>query len=571
MTLVSNGGTTTLGLYDTQSQLAQKADITYVDNKVDPLVGGHKGFATLALAQAAQGTLPSGSVVEVTNDSTASNNGLYLWNGTTLTKSAYDPLTQAKKYTDDLKLLLSSDIAKNKDDILNVILALHQCLVSIDSIDKNLRSELNIQVSSLLDLTNKLTKAETNLKSNSDFLTSILLSLQTLISSLLSEKGETVTEKELLVKTINIQTEVSRTEIPAFMSKDGIKCWSVSSNVLYESLDGGKTWSQLYSFSNVQFIEWVRELDNGELLLQVILFVYEGQTKVRDRYFIYRTEGKNTSNITMVECFNIEPEGVFASHAWSVSDYKNIILVGEYGAKYGAPWGNIIVEEGKNARYVRMSLDYGKTWKVIFDLNSIVVKDQCHVHGVCYDQYWNRIWLTYGDGENGTMYSDDLGSTWHFAHHDLNFEGEHQNVGIVALPDCILFATDYHPDGIQRISRAYGKNTTDGTYPIDIAYFIDVGQTQRNYVGMSICYANKTEYSPVLFGFTAETANSKSCVIGTYDGWNFFKLWMDDLIQPTGKGLEFVCGVTLNNEVIIRSNDSRTTGSGKRTKITLTV
>ena len=44
MTLVSNGGTTTLGLYDTQSQLAQKADITYVDNKVDILAGGTKGF-----------------------------------------------------------------------------------------------------------------------------------------------------------------------------------------------------------------------------------------------------------------------------------------------------------------------------------------------------------------------------------------------------------------------------------------------------------------------------------------------------------------------------------------------
>ena len=112
MTLVSNGGTTTLGLYDTQSQLAKKADITYVDNKVDALIGGHKGFATLALAQAAQGTLPSGSVVEVTNDATASNNGLYLWNGTTLTKSAYDPLTQAKTYT-NITALLSADTDSN--------------------------------------------------------------------------------------------------------------------------------------------------------------------------------------------------------------------------------------------------------------------------------------------------------------------------------------------------------------------------------------------------------------------------------------------------------------------------
>lgn len=100
MTSVSNGGTTTLGLYDTQSQLKLKADITYVDNKVDPLVGGHKGFSTLALAQAAQSGLVANTVVEVLSDTTEANNGYYLWNGTTLTKSAYDPLMQAKSYTD---------------------------------------------------------------------------------------------------------------------------------------------------------------------------------------------------------------------------------------------------------------------------------------------------------------------------------------------------------------------------------------------------------------------------------------------------------------------------------------
>ena len=104
--MITSGGTTTLGLYDNASVIRKKADITYVDSRVDPLVGGHKGFATLAQAQAAQGTLPAGSVVEVTNDSTASNNGLYLWNGAILTKSAYDPLTQSKTYT-DLKTQLS--------------------------------------------------------------------------------------------------------------------------------------------------------------------------------------------------------------------------------------------------------------------------------------------------------------------------------------------------------------------------------------------------------------------------------------------------------------------------------
>ena len=102
MTIASTGGTVTLGLYDTQSQLKEKASITYVDNKVDPLIGGHKGFATLAQAQAAQSGLAANTVVEVLSDTTEANNGYYLWNGTTLTKSAYDPLTQAKAYTNTL-------------------------------------------------------------------------------------------------------------------------------------------------------------------------------------------------------------------------------------------------------------------------------------------------------------------------------------------------------------------------------------------------------------------------------------------------------------------------------------
>ncbi len=100
---------------DVDSELAIKADTSYVDSglslkanqsttytksEVDTTfaayVGGRKAYTTLALAVAAQATLTANTAVEVTNDPTASNNGAYQWNGTTLTKSAYDPLSQAK-------------------------------------------------------------------------------------------------------------------------------------------------------------------------------------------------------------------------------------------------------------------------------------------------------------------------------------------------------------------------------------------------------------------------------------------------------------------------------------------
>lgn len=123
--MITSGGTATLGLYDNASAIRKKADISYVDSRVVDfqaqvvsLAGGHLGYATLALAQAAQSSLPANTIVEITND--GANNGTYQWDGTTLTKSAYDPLTQAKSYTDD-KIALIPIEQINLDDYSFVI------------------------------------------------------------------------------------------------------------------------------------------------------------------------------------------------------------------------------------------------------------------------------------------------------------------------------------------------------------------------------------------------------------------------------------------------------------------
>lgn len=116
---------------DTALQAKANADdvyskeLTYTKAEVDTTfaayVGGRKAYTTLALAQAAQSSLPANTAIEVTND--GANNGTYQWNGTTLTKSDYDPLTQAKDYTDNsvenvsIKLDDSVDIKINGGDL----------------------------------------------------------------------------------------------------------------------------------------------------------------------------------------------------------------------------------------------------------------------------------------------------------------------------------------------------------------------------------------------------------------------------------------------------------------------
>lgn len=111
--MISSGGTTTLGLYDNISLINKKADREYVDGVFSTIVGGHKGYDTLALATAASASLPVNTIVEVLFDPTASNNGVYLWDGVSLDKSPYDPLTTAKNYSD-------LNLTKRSTDLLDI-------------------------------------------------------------------------------------------------------------------------------------------------------------------------------------------------------------------------------------------------------------------------------------------------------------------------------------------------------------------------------------------------------------------------------------------------------------------
>ncbi|UIZ94902.1 hypothetical protein GBN67_08095 [Acinetobacter johnsonii] len=63
---------------------------------------GNKAYKTYALMDADKTNIPAKSKVTVTNDATTSNNGDWQWDGSTFTKSVYDPLTQSRSYTDNL-------------------------------------------------------------------------------------------------------------------------------------------------------------------------------------------------------------------------------------------------------------------------------------------------------------------------------------------------------------------------------------------------------------------------------------------------------------------------------------
>jgi len=66
-----------------------------LDSKINANGVGNRAYKTYAAMDADKANIPAKSKVTVTNDSTASNNGDWNWDGTTFTKSAYDPVSQA--------------------------------------------------------------------------------------------------------------------------------------------------------------------------------------------------------------------------------------------------------------------------------------------------------------------------------------------------------------------------------------------------------------------------------------------------------------------------------------------
>lgn len=327
---------------------------------------------------------------------------------------------------------------------------------------------------------------------------------------------------------------------------------SNSFGTIRESRDDGATWTDLHTFAGS--FGSVQTLDNGELLATVM-----NDPSPRE---LWLSEGYGKGGpVTWSKVLTASGPYITFIKAWSFGIHKNIILVNEYGPKTGMQWlGNDVTQ---NARYTYMSLDYGKTWSTVFDLNEYLTTQQgrantdgVHLHGVTWDPYWDRIWITFGDDSNGTVYSDDLGETWQTAHYAAEFSGGYQNVGIIALPKAILFGSDCYPNGVHRINRTAGKHS--GTYTIDVAYTINPGVNDLTHLCQAIRKVERTGGDgPVIFGFSAETATVPSHMVVTYDGFTFTKLWEDSVAQTPGRGLRTIAGPTLKGELIVGSNDGR--------------
>lgn len=345
---------------------------------------------------------------------------------------------------------------------------------------------------------------------------------------------------------------VSSADVPQVLSLDRSRLWNAAGSTLRETMDG-TTWTTLRTFTG-ESIEAVHELHGGDLLVFT-------QNAGLDRRRVYRSEGyPNAGTITWTQVMESRAHGIKFTSAWSVSrhDGPSTVLFGEYGPKFGEVWNGQTVASGENARYVFSSADNGRTFTTVFDLNAHLTSlgralNGQHVHGVAWDPWWERIWVSYGDNTDAIVYSDTGGSTWNVAAGTAALSSPTQVVGILPMPDAILFGSDTGPSGVLRIDRAEGQGAP--SYTLHTAYVpADPGH---------LCQAIQRPAAPgepALFGFCAEGKPARSYVVATLDGYTFTRLWRDPAEQAAGWGTRSVAGPTRDGRVFIGSNDQKVAG-----------
>lgn len=288
-------------------------------------------------------------------------------------------------------------------------------------------------------------------------------------------------------------------------------------------------------------VNFIKKLDDKTLLVG-----YEGVDGY-SRIYKGTSETWNASELkfdsTWSEVLVAETRGQRWSMWFGLSIHKNIIFVAEYG-------------EHNAARNAYLSTDYGKTFTKVFTAEIDISGAGVHIHDVCYDPYSGMLWLCTGDGywAQNVYFSYDMGTTW-----NKNYEyreSPSQFTSILPLPNCVLFVSDNSKHmAVYRCDRITLQNKP-AHIELNEAYVNYNDYNAESPIGTNGCIAYGKD-ACAYFGWTErlDVVKTKSPVIGTKDGYNFYEVWNcgENFDQVSGSktfvGIYGVYGVTENGNI----------------------
>lgn len=297
-----------------------------------------------------------------------------------------------------------------------------------------------------------------------------------------------------------------------------------SSNTLQRSADG-VTWETIYTFTRP--VAGVRQLDNGELLVGLSDDYPTNSVKSS----IWLSSNYASGTLSFIKVLDADDYQQNLDLMWGFGGAGEIYVVSEYDSKaYGA----------RSAQQrVWLTVDSGVTWSAVYDHGTGSLSSN-HVHGCCYDQYREAIWVSTGD-LTGTsiIVSWDLGDTWE------TVTVKHQPTAIYAFPECVVFGTDSAPNGVLIIANPSPDNLV-----ITATYRINQSSALTHVAARPYRLGNGY---PLLIPYVTAVSGIGR-VLASYDGFSWFELWKDSR-SYTGKGPSAAFGPLVDGSYRITGRD----------------
>lgn len=298
------------------------------------------------------------------------------------------------------------------------------------------------------------------------------------------------------------------------------------------------------------------ELENGELCFAAnSTDTYDGITGYYCNIYV---TGNQKRTINKVFHTTRKANGnIGQPWSWGIQARGSVIVIGEYGSHGNAT--PMTQSESGWCGCAWYSRDYGRHFCKVFDHKDYAPDyPNAHIHGVCYDPYFDRMYIITGDSKrNSRLYwwdydgenlTDELCNTIKWKYIETNrdrYTGSNfQFVCGYALKDCIILGSDGQRGGFMRINR--GKKEDE---PI-IDYGVDFGLAKNGQFSTVWCAGNmfkRNEESPLLMCIHREASNDLefddvknpshyantyrtvlSKVYATNNGYDFSLIWEDD-------------------------------------------
>ena len=328
---------------------------------------------------------------------------------------------------------------------------------------------------------------------------------------------------------------------------------------LFESTDGMLTGTLVKDFNvgvaNVsQELKGMLFLPNGEAMVTI----RNPYTQADGGIFVSTGFQANPLTATWARTLTYSNSGNYClACSWDAAPAGHIreglVVVTEYGGQSNQASTNV----NNGASRVWVSLDYGQTWREIFNLLKTYGTKNQHMHGVAYDPYSDNILMCFGDGYagapavSGTMYTDnwlDDTPTWK-AIIPVKSAAAWQLTLMKATPAGIICGSDGGPDGIWFMAR-----DSRGGYKFPEPIITNI---RSSWIGSMAYQSDPSRPTLLVFSNGQSNADPVRVFMIAARGDQIDEVYCDTQLAPVWGGAWQIVGPDRDGYVYWTANDGR--------------